>query len=303
MGKEGSGVDEDGVASDGLDAGHSTLGEQFAEVPDLGDAVGEVLFVHHLPESHGQCFQVTAGEAAVGGEAFEEDDPRDDPVVHFLCPARHEAADVHQGVLLAGHGDGVGGVHGGLQDLRHGHVPAVRLPVLDEPGVLRHAGGVEEQGNAVPFRHGGHVPEVLQAHGLSSAGVVGDGHHDEGNVPPVVGEGLFKLGDVHVALEGVRVLPVEGLLDDAVHGGCLRVEDVPPGGVEGHVEGNHVPFLHERAEDHVLGGPALVDGNGVVEAQDVLHRLLQAVEAVRPGVGLVAHHDGGPLLLAHGARA
>ena len=104
-------------------------------------------------------------------------------------------------------------------------------------------------------------------------------------------------------LKGWGFFPVEGFVDDAVHGGRLRVEDVPPGGVEGHVEGDHVPLLHEGAEDHVLGCAALVDGNGVVEAQDVLHRLLQVVEAVRTGVGLVAHHDGRPLLLAHGARA
>ena len=40
-------------------------------------------------------------------------------------------------------------------------------------------------------------------------------------------------------------------------------------------------------------------GDGEVEAKDVLNRLLQIEEAVRAGVGLVAHHDGRPLLLAH----
>jgi len=152
------------------------------------------------------------------------------------------------------------------------------------------------------LRDGGDLSEVRQAYRLTAARVVRDGDHDEGDARlAVLRDGFFELRDVDVPLERVLVGAVEGFVDHAVHGGRLAVEDVPPGGVEGHVEGDDVALLDERAEDDVFGCAPLMDGNGVVEAEHLLDCLLQVEEAVGAGVGLVAHHDGGPLLLAHRA--
>ncbi|OPZ58435.1 MAG: hypothetical protein BWY88_01042 [Synergistetes bacterium ADurb.Bin520] len=119
----------------------------------------------------------------------------------------------------------------------------------------------------------------------------------------MLGDGGLELGDVHVALEGEQALRVEGLVDDAVDGNAPGVEGMGQGGIEGHVEGKDVTGLHQGAEDHVLRRPPLVGGDDVVEAQHFLDGVLQGVEAVRPGVGLVSLHEGGPLVLAHGAGA
>ena len=58
-----------------------------------------------------------------------------------------------------------------------------------------------------------------------------------------------------------------------------------------------------HAEEDALGGAALVRGNDVLVAEDVLHGIAEAVEAAAAGVAFVAFHDGGPLMGGHGAGA
>ena len=53
----------------------------------------------------------------------------------------------------------------------------------------------------------------------------------------------------------------------------------------------------------MLGGATLVDGDGVVEPEDVADGIGQAIEALAPSVGVVGHHHGGELIVAHGVRA
>ena len=65
--------------------------------------------------------------------------------------------------------------------------------------------------------------------------------------------------------------------------------------------GTTSPFLQHDAEQDAFGGAALVGGNDVLVAEDVLHGVAEAVEALAAGVALVALHDGGPLVGGHGA--
>ena len=53
----------------------------------------------------------------------------------------------------------------------------------------------------------------------------------------------------------------------------------------------------------MLRGASLVDGQGVLEAEDVLHDARQFVEALGAGVGVVGDHHGGKLVVAHGVGA
>ena len=304
VGQKGRGVDKDGVPSRGSHVGDASLCQQIPEVLHLSDAMGHILLVHHLPESQGQSFEVPSCKSAVGGEALEEDHPGKKGHVGLFGAAAHHAADVYQGVLLAGYGNAVGGVHALLQDFRHAHVRAGGFPQFDEVGVFRHPGTVEVERNAVLLADLRGFPKILQAHGLTAAGIVGDGGHHQGNPVFAVGfDGLFELPDVHVALEGMGHLGAKGLVDDAVHGFPAVVEDMGPGGIEGHVEGNHVSLFEEGAENHVFRRPPLMSGNDVVEAENILYRCLEVEEAVRSRIGFIPHHKGRPLVLAHGAGA
>ena len=73
--------------------------------------------------------------------------------------------------------------------------------------------------------------------------------------------------------------------------------------VEVRVIGNHVAFLAHHPEEDALGGAALVRGNHVLKAEDVLNGILETIEAAAPGVALVPFHDGGPLVRGHCAGA
>ena len=63
---------------------------------------------------------------------------------------------------------------------------------------------------------------------------------------------------------------------------------VGAGGVEVRVVGNDVALLAGDAEQNALGGAALVRGDHVLVAEDVLDGIAEAIEAAAAGVALVA---------------
>ena len=75
------------------------------------------------------------------------------------------------------------------------------------------------------------------------------------------------------------------------------------GGVEMGVAGKDVALLDNAGEKHVLSGTALVCGKHVGKSGQHLYSIFQPVERTGAGITLVALHDGGPLLVAHGACA
>ena len=67
--------------------------------------------------------------------------------------------------------------------------------------------------------------------------------------------------------------------------------------------GTMSPGFSTVSEEDSLGGASLVRGDDVPQAGDVPHRGLEAVEGVRAGVGFVAAHHAGPLVLGHRSGA
>ena len=139
---------------------------------------------------------------------------------------------------------------------------------------------------------------------LATAGVVGDGHHDERDA---LGAVLVERGaqpvDVHVALERVVAVHVGELGAGQVERERAAELDVGAGRVEVAVVGDDVAFLAHHREQDALGGAALVRGDDVLEAGDVVDRVAEVEVRRAAGVGLVAAHDAGPLVGAHGAGA
>src|SRR5580765_7086786 len=91
--------------------------------------------------------------------------------------------------------------------------------------------------------------------------------------------------------------------DDEVHGLGAYELDVGARGIEMSVVRNNVALLAGNAEQNAFCGPALMRGNHVTEAEDVLDRIAEVIEAPASRVALVAFHDAGPLMRRHGARA
>ena len=69
------------------------------------------------------------------------------------------------------------------------------------------------------------------------------------------------------------------------------------------VHRNHVAGLDERACDHVLGSATLVYGKKILLAQNIKHSLLQTLERLRAGIGIVGVHHSCELVVAHSVGA
>ncbi len=304
VGEEGPGVEVDGVAADRPDDGHARLRQRLAEIGGAGDPVAQVVIVDHLAQALGDRLEVAAGEAAVGREALGEDEEIAALLGQAVVVHRQPAADVGEAVLLRAHGHAVGQRGDLAHDLGHAPVALAGLAGLDEPGVLGEAAGVEEEGHAVAVADRADPAQVLQAHRLAAAGVVGDRHEDGGDLRrAALGEERVEPVEVHVPLEGVLDLGVAPLLDDEVDGLGARELDVGPGRVEVGVVGDRLAGPADHGEEDLLGGASLVGGDDVAEREEVLDRLQEGVPRRGARVALVAVLDGRPLVAAHGAGA
>ena len=96
---------------------------------------------------------------------------------------------------------------------------------------------------------------------------------------------------------------IEPLVDHQVGGFRALVLDVRARGVEVDVARHHLPGLQDRGEQQVLGDAPLVRGDDVAVAEDVADGRLEVIVVPAPGVGLVAQHEPGPLVVAHRRRA
>ncbi len=69
------------------------------------------------------------------------------------------------------------------------------------------------------------------------------------------------------------------------------------------VVGDDIAFFAHHAEQNALGGSALVGGDDVLVAEDILDRRAELLEAAAAGVAFVPFHDGRPLVSGHGSGA
>jgi hypothetical protein len=147
---------------------------------------------------------------AVGRKALADNEVVLDPLGQGVVVEGDEPADVDQGVLLAAHGRAVRVGEHLLGDLEDALLGVVLLPLLDEPGVLGEAAGVQEERNVVMGADLARLFDVLEGYRLAAAAVIGHRQHDQRDLPgPLPIDERLQLGDVHVALErqvGVRII-------------------------------------------------------------------------------------------------
>ncbi len=94
-----------------------------------------------------------------------------------------------------------------------------------------------------------------------------------------------------------------GLLDDYVHEDATRALDMLTGGGEVHVHRDVLAGTDANLGGKVLCAPTLMGRHHIAKPVHLLDGLLQGVEVAAPGVGLIAHHQASPLIVAHGIGA
>ena len=223
---------------------------------------------------------------------------------HVLIAGDEQAADVHQAVLLGGHGGSLGVGEHFAGDLADALILVAFLTLVDEVGVLGQTGGVDDQGDVVGLADLGDLADVGHGHGLTTVVVAGDGDDGAAHLAGMLSDEVAHALGIDVALEGM-VVGVGGgaFLDAEVKGLAAHDFGVAAEGVEVHVaDGVHAGTGIDLRHD-VVGSAALMGGLHVGHAEHFLHGLLQTVEGLAAGVGLVTLEHGAPLVLGHGGGA
>ena len=149
-----------------------------------------------------------------------------------------------------------------------------------------------------------HLPQVFDRERLAADQVGGGFHAHEGDVLLAgLFDGRAQPVQVHVPLEGNDALGVQRLGPVQFQHLAAGHVEMRLGGGEVIIHGHDVARLDEGLGQQVLGGAALMDRQEVLVAEDLLHRVVQPVEALRAGVGVVGLHHGGKLIVAHGIGA
>ena len=141
--------------------------------------------------------------------------------------------------------------------------------------------------------------DVGEAHRLAAAGIVGDRHHHRRDLPAILAQHALQRSEVHVPLERMVERGHAAFRNRNIQRLGAHRLDIAARRVEMGVRRDQVALLGDQREQQVLRRPALVGRDDVPEVHQVLHRRLEAVEARRPGIALVAGHHGAPLGRAH----
>jgi hypothetical protein len=151
-------------------------------------------------------------------------------------------------------------------------------------------------------REPGDLVDVGHGDRLAAARVVRQRqHHDRDALAVLAGEELPEPVSVHIALERGVEVGVESSGDGQVERDALPDLDVRARRVEVSVGRDDLAWVDHRSEEDAFGAAALMRGDDEWETEDVVHRLPEAVEAPRAGIGLVPLDESRPLRLAHGA--
>ena len=152
------------------------------------------------------------------------------------------------------------------------------LALVDEPGVLGEAAGIEEERDPEPVAHGADGAQVGERDGLAATAVVGDRDEDRGHVlGAALGQEGLERRDVHVPLERMERRRDATLGDDQVDRLGAGVLDVGAGRVEMGVVGDGLSGATDGREQDLLGGPALVRRDDVFEREERLDRLEERI--------------------------
>jgi hypothetical protein len=175
---------------------------------------------------------------------------------------------------------------------------------LDEPCILSKAASVKVERDAVALADRAHGANIFHRDGLAAAGVIGDGQHDQRNpLPAHALDERFKRGHIHVAFERMLQGRLPAFRNDKIDRFGADEFNVGTRRIEVGIVGDDIAFLAHHSEENPLSGSALMRGNHVRVAADVLDRIAKTIEAAAARVALVALHDGGPLMRRHGASA
>ena len=169
--------------------------------------------------------------------------------------------------------------------------------------VLGNPGHVMDQHDVVLVAPCSGLFQVSHRNGLAAC------HVDAGcdaDVRDLVGayfvDECIQLIEVDVTLEGMLRVGVVRFIDDDINKRCTGQFLVQACGGEVHVARYVVARRDQDLAQNVFGAAALVARNRVLVAVVLLDCIAQAIKIAATRVSFIAHHDAGPLPVAHRAH-
>src|SRR6476620_5186670 len=153
---------------------HAGLIEELPQIPDLPDAESEVALVEDFTESSGHRFQIASRQPAVSRKPFDQNEYIRNLAGPFFIIEAEKSADVHEAVLLGGHGATVALTEQLLSDVQNGTVRIGLLPFLDEEAIFGKTTGIEEERNTIPIQERAGLSDVRDRDRLPAPAVVRD---------------------------------------------------------------------------------------------------------------------------------
>jgi len=169
---KGAAVDVDRMAADRQHDRHAPDGERFAECRDLADAKGQIVFFEDFPQAAGHRLEIAPGEPAVGRKPFDQDELVLQPLDPRLVAQREKAPDVGEPILLRAHRAAFREREDLPDDFGDGATRLPRLPLPDEPGVLRESTRVDQQRNSVAAAELVCLADIGKRDRLPASGIV-----------------------------------------------------------------------------------------------------------------------------------
>ena len=260
----------------------------------------QIIFIQHFFQPTGDGFQIASGQSAVGGKSLDQNQAIGDFFRQRIVVHADKSADIHQSILFRAHRATVAERKNFLRNFFYGMIAKFRLAFLYQKTVFRKAAGIKKQRDVVFVEQLAHCPDVGQRYRLPAAGIVGDGHHHQWNfINAVHFDHFFQLFQIHIAFERVELLRVVCHVDHQIHRHTTVVFHICAGSIEMDVVGNDHPFFQNGGKQQVFRNTTLMGGDNMFEAKNIVDGLFKMIIIFAPGVGFIAEHHTGPLVIAH----
>ena len=273
--------------------------ERFYQIFDKIGALADHRFVERLTQANGHRLDLADRDTAVSKETFV----KRNQCLHLgvkIPAVRADAAAARRTELAGREIDQIGQTGHHLDDVGHRILFPLLLTLLNQVGVFTQQTGVEHEHNTVFVGHAAHVHQVADRERLPADQVRRGLHADKRNVlHAVLLDAGFELRDIHIAFERVFGMEDQRLVVKQFGHLTAVFENVRQCGGKVVVHRDHVARFDKSAADHVLGRTALVHRKQVFLAQHLLDCLLQALETLRTGIGVVGTQHRGDLVIAH----
>ncbi|OPZ67578.1 MAG: hypothetical protein BWY83_02573 [bacterium ADurb.Bin478] len=146
--------------------------------------------------------------------------------------------------------------------------------------------------------------KVGEGEGLSADKVGGGLHAHKGDfIRTVLLDKGLQLFNIQVALERQITAGLQRRIKEQLVHGSTQYFEMGAGGGKMIIHRDHIARFDQHLGDEVFGRTPLMRRQHVLQTKDLLDRGAEFIIGFRTGIGVIGHHHGSQLMVAHGVGA